>query len=178
MKLILYNNASDDRVVGKDLTQLSILDAVVIKENTNIIKPTITFHKSHAEDWEYCNYCKLVGKKFHTQSIEGFNPVPRCYFIRNFNIAPGGIIELECEIDVLETYKQNIRGLKTLVTRQENTFNPALNDPLMVIPNNRKIYTHKVDGAVNIGGSDVSSHGVVGDGGDGSIILTVSGGRG
>lgn len=149
MQLTLYQCSSDRKKVGKALQEIATLDSIKIKEGTDIIRPTFTFHKF--ENWKNFNYCMLKWEGMTT----------RYYFIKNFVIQPGGIIEITCEVDVLETYKKYIKGLYTLVSRQENLYNKTIQDEQMTVPLNRIMHS------INIG--------TVGDGGDGSIVLTVSG---
>lgn len=152
MKLYLYKNTSDRRKVGKDLTLVETLDNVLFKENTDILHPVFTFRKDSEENWKNFNYCML----------QWGSMTKRYYFIKNIVVEPGGIISISCEVDVLETYKTYIRGLYTIVSRQEYICNKSIRDEQMIIPLNRVI-------------DSVEFEDSVGDGGDGSIILTVSG---
>ena len=81
---------------------------------------------------------------------------------------PGGIIEIHCSIDVRETWKAYILGQNYFVSRQEFINNKSIADERKVIPLNRTVQAKvlKKNGA----------NAVVGDGGDGTIVLTVTGG--
>ena len=157
MKLTLYVNNSDERAVKKKLTKVETITGIKWKEDTDILHPIFTFRKLSDGAWKTFNYCKLEWDGMTT----------RYYFIDNFILAKGGIIELHCSVDVLMTYRSHITGMFTIVKRQENVCNPIIYDDRAIIPQNREF--HAI--TTFTGGSG----GTVGDGGDGTIILTVSG---
>ena len=155
MKLILYTNSSDQKKIGKNLAEVATLDPIYWKEDTNILHPVFTFHKFQDNNgnmiWKNFNYCKLVWHGFKD----------RYYFVDQFNLNKGGIIEIHCSIDVRETWKDEILGQNYLVSRQEHIYNKIIPDERKKIPLTRQVNT------VNLG--------TVGDGGDGTIVLTISG---
>lgn len=155
MKLILYKNTSDKRKVGKNLTEVATLDSIYWKEDTDILHPVFTFHKFKDEDgnaiWKNFNYCALEWSGMPT----------RYYFVENFKVTKGGVIEIHCSVDVLETYKSYIRGLNCIVRRQERVNNKLLQDDRAIVPFTKELHSVAI--------------GTVGDGGNGTIILTVSG---
>lgn len=109
MIVTFYKNGYDNLVVDKTkkLTELFTLDNVVWKEDTNAFEPTITFRK--LDNWKKANYCKL--------SILGSD---KYYYITNMTLRKGGILEVTLHCDVLMTYRSYIKGIRTIVTRQEN----------------------------------------------------------
>ena len=155
MKLILYTNTSDRKKVGKQLAMVEELEDFYWKEDTDILHPIFTFRKF--DNWRNFNYCALVWgdkKKFPKWPV-------RYYFIENFKVNKGGIIELKCSEDYRETWKDWLYGQKLLIARNEFKYNKCIPDDRKVIPLTRQMSALKV--------------GTVGDGGDGTIILTVSG---
>lgn len=154
MKLTLYTNTSDHKRVGKSLAKVWELDDVHLKEDTDILHPTFTFHKFKDGDqwlWKNFNYCML-----HWHGLPD-----RYYNITTFKVCKGGIIEIKCDPDVRESWKDYIVTGRWLVSRQEHVRNPLMRDSRLKLPEVRQI--------------DTDTIGTVGDGGDGSIILTVSG---
>ena len=155
MKLYLYQNISDEKKVGKSLSLVETITAVKWKEDTDILHPVFTFHKFKDAQgnmiWKDFNYCALE-----------WNDMPtRYYFIKNFRVNLGGVIELRCDIDVRETWKDWILNNKFLVSRQQKIKNVIMQDNRLPVPQTRAVYSKEI--------------GTVGDGGDGTIILTVSG---
>lgn len=155
MKVILYNNNSDFKVVGKDLSEVWTLDDVYWKENTDILHPVITFDKFRdANDemvWKQFNYCRIE-----------WNGVPaRYYFVHKINLDKGGLIEMHCDIDVRQSWRAWIRDSKFLVARQENIHNKFISDNRIRLTDAKTLESEEI-------GSQVGSSG-------GSIILTVSG---
>lgn len=148
MILTLYKCTGDRRKVGKKYTQIEKLSDIKIKDDTPLLKPVFTFRKF--KNWKNFNYAKL----------EWGQMTPHFYFVKNPVISPGGIVSIECECDPYETWKTYIKGLRTIVTRQEFKFNPLLYDDRAPVPGSRVLYTD------NIGTVGTAS---------GSIILTVSG---
>ncbi|MDO4800725.1 MAG: hypothetical protein Q4A15_01030 [Prevotellaceae bacterium] len=141
-----YKNNSDNMVVNKDIAELFTLDNVLWKEATNEFEPSITFHK--VDKWRGANYVKM--------NMYG---VEKYFYIQNLTLEQGGILRADLKCDVLMTYKTYIKGLHTIVTRQEHKNNKDIIDNQIAIPTNREITTKSV-GTV---GSD-----------NASIVVTVS----
>lgn len=148
MILTLYQCKSDRRKVGKTYSEIATLSDIKIKDDTHLLKPVFTFRKF--ENWKNFNYAKL----------EWGQMTPHYYFVKDPVISPGGIVSIECECDPYETWKTYIKGLYTMVTRQENVYNPILFDSKANIPGSR-VYK-----GINCGTVGTTA---------GSIILTVSG---
>lgn len=151
MKLTLYKNKSDRKVLDKDLDFIEELTEIKIKEGTDLIRPTFTFHKFGDGKWKDFNYACL--------EWEGLTD--RYYYVEKPTILPGGIISINCEPDPRMTWKVYIRGLNTIISRQQYINNKAIKDDNVIVPLNRVLFSHNI--------------GTVGDGGDGTIILTVTG---
>ena len=161
MKLILCKNSSDHKTLVKNIAEVWELPDIQIKEDTDILHPIFTFHKfldsNNHVIWKNFNYCKLVWDGMPT----------RYYYVRTFTMQKGGILEIHCDIDERMTWSTYLLGQHYLVSRQEHYHNPMIPDERI-----------KLTGATTL---DVitdftgGTGGIVGDGGDGSIILTVSG---
>lgn len=110
INLVLQQNASEEIVVDKTLTDISTEQAI-LKRDTNIINPTFLLRLNELPDFNYIS-CTEMG---------------RSYFVRNITSA-SGMWEISCECDVLSTYKYQIRANSAIIRRQENEWNLFYND--------------------------------------------------
>lgn len=113
MNITIYKNYSDANVVGKDLKTLQSLTGTIRDAGgVDIMNPFITI----SGDYNFAaNYC----------FIPQFG---RYYFIKNVKIVRENIYELELHVDVLQTYRSQIRNLEAIVNRQEYIYEPLLSD--------------------------------------------------
>lgn len=102
---------------------------VVMKENTDVFKPTFTIQTSERL-WDY-NY------------IDGSNFSGRQYFITDIRSIGNNRFEVDAKTDVLSTWKSQIRGNSAVIRRQENLFNLYLDDPEFHVLNYERIQTLK-----------------------------------
>ena len=112
MDIILYKNASDNNVIGKNLTQLGSAIPCVAKGDVSIYAPTIILNYA---DYTDANYAY----------IDDFE---RYYFITDKPVKTGGRIELSLKSDPLETFKSQILNLNAVIEKQENKGNMYFND--------------------------------------------------
>lgn len=150
MELRLFQNTSDRKTIGKSIALVATINDFHWKEDTNILHPSITFHKF--QEWKNFNYAQIIWK----------GTPGRYYFIDNIKVCKGQIIEIQLSEDVRETWKGWIQGQRYLVSRQEYIHNKIISDERKVVPLTRQVSAKTYSTAV-------------GDGGDGTIILTVSG---
>ena len=115
MRVILYNNKSDNNVVNKQIVRIKNMSNVIIKENTSIINPVFIIKN-------------VVNQKIIKSNYLFSNDFNRYYYINNIVAINGGMFELHCSVDVLFTYKNEIKRLTTLIDRQENVFNNYIVD--------------------------------------------------
>lgn len=149
MPITIYNNASDKRVIGKTLTQVVQLNYILL-ESTNVINPEITV--TYASNILTANYAYIAE----------FN---RYYFIDNVTILDGKRIKISLSVDVLETYKAQIKTLSCIIKRNSNVYNLYLDDPLFQVQNKRQLITK------NVGTSFTTALG-----GEPCFLLTIAGG--
>lgn len=145
--MILYVIDNDKRFVKKVLKKLVDISDFKIKENVNILKPIILLSNSKALG---CNYVYI--KKFK-----------RYYFVDNITVLSDGLIQLECSVDVLYTYKDNILAMTTFIERQESDYSPYVVDNEVVTQCKREVRYQILGGLPEASGS--------------YIALTVSGGN-
>ena len=111
--ILIQNNKSEPERLDKVLTTISTLTGT-LKQETSIIDPVIII-EGDMSTFKNCNYC----------TIADFG---RSYFINNIKSVRNNLIELTCHVDVLSTYKTQIRGNMAICRRQENNWNLYLND--------------------------------------------------
>lgn len=119
MKLTLYKNESDNRVVSKVIKD----DMVVmgeLKDSCSVTNPTFILAKSTRNFFSGYNYLYC----------EELN---RYYYIDDMVFSLGHQVVITCTVDVLMTYADEIRNLTTVVDRQESINNPYIEDAGMTI---------------------------------------------
>ena len=138
MKVILYKSRADNRQLDKSskLSKVKTLD-VHLKDDTSIIEPTLV--------------CNLLS---HAKlSVANYLYIPdfgRYYFINNIVEKTGRVFEIVCHVDVLHTYKGNIKQLTALILRQENIYHPYIEDDKLLVRNDR-FFEKRVIGKVGNG---------------------------
>lgn len=111
--ILLQRNTSELNKLDKTLTTITTLTGT-LKTETSIIDPVIIV-EGVLSDLKTCNYC----------TISEFG---RSYFVNNIKSIRNNLIELTCHVDVVSTYKSQIRSQFALVRKQENNWNLYLND--------------------------------------------------
>ena len=102
MNVTLYKNTSDKRNLNKVLSEIKSVSATA-KGEINIISPTLILEYFST----YFNYCY----------ISEFN---RYYFVKSITLLTGQRIQIDLSVDVLMTYKEDIKNLTVNVLRYEN----------------------------------------------------------
>ena len=103
MYITLYRNGSDNRVLRKNLQQISTPLSCDIYGSESIITPRFILEYVGVE----ANYCYVA-------------ELNRYYYIRDIVLAPGGQRILMCEVDVLMSNIDEILNLNCLIARNEN----------------------------------------------------------
>lgn len=107
----LQTNYSDVNVLDKNITNISSVSGV-LKEQTSIINPVIKIEGTLPTGVNY-------------MTIPDFG---RSYFITDIQSVNNDIFEITGRVDVLTTYKNQIRGCTGIVARQESNWNLFLDD--------------------------------------------------
>ena len=89
MNVTFYNNLSNYNVVNKRLEEINTL-SFTFKENSNIINPSLIL-----KNYEGGNYCYIEELK-------------RYYYVKDIDLLGNGLFKINCEIDVLMSYKEDI----------------------------------------------------------------------
>ena len=148
MTLELMNTSSDKRYLSKS-TSLIKKVTCKIKEGTSIINPTVIIKKLSNGHIRKCNYAHI-------------SEFGRYYFINNITEAPANQLEISMHVDVLKTYSSQIRGISTLILRQENVYSPYYEDKEALVRVNRFREKKNIG---TVGGSDTNYYLTVNNGG-------------
>ena len=110
MTITLYKNLSDKRNLNKNLTEIKTVSAIA-KGDINIISPTLII-QYFSTDFNYCYISELN----------------RYYYVNSLTLLNGQRIQLDLSVDVLMSYKEEIKNLTVNVLRYENTTPTFLTD--------------------------------------------------
>lgn len=116
MNLNIFQNNSDVNVVWKQLTPKTQLQGT-LREDCSIIDPIIKVQGIGVSDLPFINYCEIV-------------EFGRYYYIKDI-VCVGNLYELRCHIDVLMTYKDQIKNIPAVIARQETNNNVMLTDGMI-----------------------------------------------
>lgn len=123
--ITLYNCVNDPRSLNKNLRDGIETSNVRPTGKVDLLNPTFELDYSAALTTK--NYC-VVGAPFN-----------RSYFITDMQIDIGKKIIISCDVDVLNTYKEDIKELSVNVVRQERKIKEMLPDPNFVYLNQNDV---------------------------------------
>lgn len=124
--LTLYNNASPVNAMDKSLTQITSLTGN-LREESNVINPTILFQASSISNINYAYIPELS----------------RYYFVQEIESVRTNLWRVHLHVDVLYTYRSQIRQNHALVYRQQNRFDLMLDDGIFRCKQNPRIYRYE-----------------------------------
>lgn len=110
VKLFKYN--SPNFFINKDLIDIMTLTGV-LKEETSVLDPV--FEVETDTNLSQCNYAWI-------------NEMNRYYYVTNIVSVTDRLWRLSCHVDVLMTYKPQIKAHDAIISRQENLWNLYLPD--------------------------------------------------
>ena len=113
MTIKLYHNDSDKRTVNKTLTNEGSLTGATIIDDTTILQPRLRVRDNGIIMVQY-NYCYIADFK-------------RYYYITNITVSNGYII-IDCKVDVLMSYANEIKACTGVIARQEKVWSGYLDD--------------------------------------------------
>lgn len=123
MKLLVFQNKSDHKVIQKDIGQpIKEYTGVKLKENCSILSPVFTV--TGFTDFETANY--LYAEDFG-----------RYYFIDDIVTLNYDMIELHCSVDVLYTYQEQISQTKFVWVRSSTLNSGFFPDPEWALQANK-----------------------------------------
>ena len=126
MDITLQINNSEKNRLDKNITDIVNLSGT-LREQTSIINPVIVI-EGDLSSFVNCNY----------MTISAFN---RSYFINNITSINNNLFEISAHVDVLSTYKSQIRENSAIIARQERKWNLYLNDGVFKTYQNPYIVT-------------------------------------
>lgn len=114
MIIKLYKNLSDKNHVDKDITQMGNQIIGYLRDNCSVIDPVIQIEDYSGFDFSEVNYAYIPDFK-------------RYYYINNITLK-NKLVELSMHVDVLMSYRDEIRTNTAVISRQENNYNLYLQD--------------------------------------------------
>ena len=124
--IVLKRNNSEINCLDKNLTVIATLTGV-LKDGTSIINPSIIVDGALA-DVSQANYATVA-------------EFGRSYFINDIVSFREGLVQLNCHVDVLSSFAEQIRANKGIIFRQENEWNLYLNDGVLEVYQNPYVVT-------------------------------------
>lgn len=107
-----YKYNSPNFFINKDLTGETVYSGT-LKEETSVLDPEFEIESS--SDLSQVNYVWI--NEFH-----------RYYYVTNITSVTTNLWRFTCHVDVLMTYKPQIKAHDAVIGRQENLYNLYLND--------------------------------------------------
>lgn len=130
MKVSFYQNTSENYRIDKSLIG-KYTESCTLKDGCSIENPEILI--ANANNMSDCNY----------MYIPDFN---RYYFITDIVSVRDGLWLISGHVDVLMSFKNEIKACSATFKRQENLFNLYLDDPEFHTYNNAQIVTKVFSG--------------------------------
>lgn len=129
MNITLYKTSSERHRLSKVLTNSVAINNVHILDGTSITDPVLVI-----------GYDASILQ--HTYAyITDFG---RYYFITNIEVLPGQEMRLGLHVDVLMTYKDQIKACSARVTRSQSNYDPMISDNLIINKVNTNITQRKI----------------------------------
>ena len=110
MVINFYHTDNPQNTIGKTLTQLTNKD-ITLKANTDLINPNLLFKNDNFN--KEVNYMKMLD---------------RYYFVELKFIRSNSLVILNCNLDVLETYKDLILNSQADIIEKSSISNVKQND--------------------------------------------------
>ena len=106
MIMKMYNTSDSDNTMGKTLTDETEYN-IKLKGDTSITQPVVILHSNNIILFNYAY-------------IPEFN---RYYFVNKIELFPNGIYNITLNVDVLESFKNDIKNSMGLISKQTNINN-------------------------------------------------------
>lgn len=129
MQVSLYQNVSENYRIDKSITGIFDADCT-LKDGCSIENPVLLLSAGNLTG---CNYLY----------IPDFN---RYYFITDIVSVRNGLWEISAHVDVLMSFKDEIKACSATFKRQEHLFNMYLDDPEFRTYNKSDIVTKRFSG--------------------------------
>ena len=126
MTIKTYRFLGDSRKVDKTLTAVSTYSNAVIVGDMSIHTPTITLQLDSFTDVINFNYIYI-------------EELRRYYYVVDSTIQADGFVQLQCRVDVLNSFKTDILASTQYVERQQNKCSYQVPDDGYIIKSNRNM---------------------------------------
>ena len=124
--IVLQTSNSERNKLDKTITDIATLSGV-LKQETSIIDPVFII-EGDISQYINCNYC----------TISTFG---RSYFINNIRSIKQNLFEISCHVDVLSSFKTQIRNNTAILKRSEANWNLYLNDGSLQVAQDSEVIT-------------------------------------
>lgn len=152
MEIVLYYNKSEFNKLIKDIEEVEVLDGE-FRDSVSVCKPKIMIQLD-----EY--------KEFNYLYIGNLN---RYYFVNNIICVRNNIYMLECSVDVLMSYSDNILNQTAFISRSVNMYDSELYDDKFINNVKKEVYDEAIVPDRLHGEILLRSYGI----GEGSVINCV-----
>lgn len=125
MQATFYENTSDKRYLNKNITAKYNDIPIEVLEPSSVVRPNLKVSSG------------LIGQSVNYLYIA---ELERYYYIKNW-IMENGHVRLECEVDVLMSFKNDIKKQNAIVARNEKLFNLYLEDNKIKVQNRTCVRT-------------------------------------
>ena len=102
-----YNNKSDARYMNKKIDLKYDNIPIEVLTPASVVRPVLKVSSG------------LIGQSVNYVYVD---ELERYYYIRNW-VMENGFVQLECEVDVLMSFKDAIKQQNVIVSRQQNSYN-------------------------------------------------------
>ena len=136
MEVILYKNSSENNVIGKSLVQIKSVECN-LKNDVSVVNPTLVL--SYTYSILDSNYC----------FIPKFN---RYYFIDEIIPITGDRSIIKCRVDVLESFKDDIKSLTAIINKQETIADKFIDDGSWIVENKDFLQSYNFSNGFNDNG--------------------------
>lgn len=124
--IYMQHNASEPERLSKKLTNIIEMEGT-LKNETSIIDPTLLVYGAMS------NFVKV-----NYMYIPSF---ARYYYVTDIRSIKNNLFEIDGHVDVLMTYRSQIRKNKAVIRRSEKNYNLYLNDGSIKAQQNPKVQT-------------------------------------
>ena len=141
MTIVIQTNSSEREKLDKTLTTVASLTGT-LRAETSLIDPVILVSGSTLSALSAANY----------MTIADFG---RSYFITGIRSIRDGLVEISGHVDVLSSFKTQIRANYAIIRRSERNWNLYLNDGSLMVEQRPHVITQEFSsgGALATGSS-------------------------
>lgn len=126
--IVVQTNSSEANKLDKSLTDIATLTGT-LRADTSIIDPVFQI-EGDISSYVNANYC----------TVSAFG---RSYFINNIRSLRANLFEIACHVDVLSSFKTQIRTNSAIIHKSERNWNLYLNDGSLQAQQDVSVTTHK-----------------------------------